>query len=1019
MRGEEAHVSQHIDVPLRRPTVFGEVTVNVAEEHEAIVYDEYEICDSHEYFDLHFRTQSIEVPVVIRKRRSESVALSYDSRESSAATMEEKVVDIEIIRCETSATSDEFIEHKKALIETALSSVDTQYEFTRWQKAVQEVVVSESRNIKALRAMSVDSTDYEVSIECAPFYGRVTMVEKTLAPTPCASASIHIAERLVDVDLSFSRAHGMCVEITRKLLRLIGIHLTVRSTRSETVEVGRMVERVSENQQVSVIIVSPPPPTELNCATSSFAQSDLCAELRADCTCMMNISTIRRAANEAANVARLQEAAFIETGSEVTFERIPAEQLLVATVTTYPPPLLGKASANFAFTKLNQWLNSLVVREITLRIVRKVIRRCNEYLRLKATTLEESNVDVNFKREFVNQTGEIILISQPPPIKAQVKAEFAWQESCFSFCSAVIRELECHFVTKVITRESDSVRLSAATLEEVDLEVVLGRGLEEEHLLISFLSQLPPEKAKLTANIAWQEMDYSFDSVIDQHVQLNILVKLVTNAFTSMCLRATTIEEGQFSVFMSRRPIQDEVFVTVIAPQPPMIARVCTHFVWQQSEFSFDSSVIHEVQYSLVTKAVNKSCTSMALRATVQEEREIGITMERTPHQEETLATLICRRPQEKAKLMRDFAWEEMDFSFGFAVGQHVEFNFLTKVFIEAFASMRLHATMLEDGEFGVLVRRKADQEEIRVSILAPVSPALAVVRAGFVWQQTQFSFDSAVVREIQFVIVTKAINRTGTSMSLRAAAMEEGEFDAVLARQPHDERIYASFISYLSPVKSERRADFALQEVSFSFDSTTTRQIEFDVVEKIFNKARISLQLHEATLQEVGFCALLDRELFQEAECVAILSPPSRTATEARTELAWQESDFSLHSAVAREIQLGFAPKSVSKSRASMQLRATTLEEGEFHIAMERKSDEDEVLVKVLSYLQSVQTTTHMLISEISEDIEFLQTSREEECVTILKEIFTDEGLGLLLLAFGFTTEECPTACNCRHMCL
>uniref|UniRef100_A0A914ZQC4 Titin n=1 Tax=Parascaris univalens TaxID=6257 RepID=A0A914ZQC4_PARUN len=209
MRGEEAYVSQHIDVPLRPVTIFGEVTVNVAEEHEAIVYDEYEICDSHEYFDLHFRTQSIEVPVVVRERRSESMALFYDSRESSAATMEEKVVDIEIIHRETSATSDEFIEQKKALIETALSSIDTHYEFTRWQKAVQEVVVSESRNIKALRAMSVESTDNEVSIECAPFYGRVTMVKKTLAPTPCESASIHFAERLVDVDLSFSRAHDV------------------------------------------------------------------------------------------------------------------------------------------------------------------------------------------------------------------------------------------------------------------------------------------------------------------------------------------------------------------------------------------------------------------------------------------------------------------------------------------------------------------------------------------------------------------------------------------------------------------------------------------------------------------------------------------------------------------------------------------------------------------------------------------------------------------------------------------
>lgn len=990
MRGEEARVSQCIDVPLRRPTLFGEA-----------------ICDIHAYFDLHFRTQSVEVAVIVRERRSESVALSYDSRESSAARMEEEMIDVEIIRHETSATTDEFIGHEKTLIETALSAVDTQYEFTQWQKAVEEAVVPESRNVTALRAMSVDSTGYEVSIECVPFYGRITMVEKTVAPSSYANISIHIAEHLVDVDLFSSRAHGMYVETTRKMLRLIGVHLNMWSTRSETIEIGRMLERFSDNEQISVVLSSKPPSTELISAASSL--NSLYAELQADYSCMIDISTTRRAANETTIVAHLPAATFVEMEREMTIERTPAEQLLIATVKIFPPPLLDNASANFAYTKVNQWLDSLVVRDISSHTVRKIVRRHCEYLRLEASTLEESTVEIGYQREFVHQTAEIILISYPPPIKAKVEENFAWQEARFSFDSAVIRQTESTIVAKIIRKECDFMRLNATTLEEARLELVMGRKLEEEHIFLTITSHPPPEKAKIMANIAWQETDFSFDSAVDQQIQLNIFVKVVTNAFTSMWLRATTIEDGYFSVLMYRRPAQDEIFVTVIAPAPPLIEKVSACFASQQSEFSFDSSIVREVQCAIVTKIVNKSCVSMSLRATVQEEGEFGIILERRPYQEEALTTLIYRRPPEEAKVMSDFAWQETDFSFDSTVDQHVHSNFRIKLFTKAFTSMRLHATMLEDGEFDILIGRKQQQEDVLVSILAPLSPPLMKVYAGFAWQQAQFFFDSAVIREIQFGVVTKTINTTDTSMSLRAITMEDGEFNAVLERPPNEERVFACLVCRPSPMKTVQRAVFTLYEVSFSFDSAIDRHIKLDLITKTFSRASTSMQLHTTVVEEVEYSSLLHHQLPQGDECVTIVHSSSPTKTKARAELTWQEGDFSLDTAVARGIQLDFAAKSVSSSTISMQLHATTLEEGEFHVAMKGTTEEDEIFVTVVPQPPSMQTCA--TISEISEHIEFLQTSLEEECGTIVKEIFSDEGLNWLLVAFGFEVGRCMPA--------
>ncbi|VDM40900.1 unnamed protein product, partial [Toxocara canis] len=952
MRGEEATVLQHFTVPSRRPTVSGEATVAVADERETYTYDEYQICDIHEYFDLRIGMQAIEVPVTVREHRSASTALSFDSRESSAGRVEEKIVEVEIVRRETSSTSDEFVGRQKRITETALSAVDMQYEFTRWQKAVEEAIVTESRQLKTAHAMSVDRTNYDVSIECAPFYGRVTMVEKTLAPTPHTSASIHIAQRSLDVDLFSTTTYGMLsVETTRTIsLTESGIHLRVQSIHSEALEVGFSIECGTENEQISIVFLINPPITEFNNAAISYAHMDLFTEFSANYAYSINVEMIRRITNKMATWARLEASSFAETENIIIFERAPAKQTLQATITTLAPPLLEELSDNIALIKLYQWLDSSVIREISSHVARKSARSHSEHLCLKATTLEEINIGINCLRESMHREAECILISRPPPMKAQVIANFALQEAYFSFDSTVIRQTESEFVTKMVSKACDFMRLNATTHEEALFDVIIKRdSYQNEGVLISLLSRLPPEKAEVMTDLAWQEMNFFFDSCIDQQIEFNVLAEVVTKAFTSMQLHATILEEGEFGVFMGRRPNQDEVLVTVVAPPIPAIAAVYAGFASQHSHFSFYSSIIREIESHFVTRTTNRSSTSASLYATTLEEGQFDIVMGRVIHQEQALVTLISRPPPENSRVMTNFALHDIDFSFDSTVDQQVERKILTKVLTRALISMQLHATSLEEGEFGVFMQRTPDQEVAFVTLICRPPPMNARIMSNIELQEMSFSFDSFVDQQVEFNVLTKVITKAFTSMQLHATTLEEGEFGVFMGRRPNQDEVLVTVVAPPIPAIAAVYAGFAYQHSHFSFYSSIIREIESHFVTRTTNRSSTSASLYATTLEEGQFDIVMGRVIHQEQALVTLISRPPPENSRVMTNFALHDIDFSFDSTVDQQVERKILTKVLTRALISMQLHATSLEEGEFGVFMQRTPDQEVAFVTLI----------------------------------------------------------------------
>ncbi|VDK48693.1 unnamed protein product, partial [Anisakis simplex] len=928
MRGEEATTTHYFSVPMKRPTFVSEATMNSVEQRH--FYDEYQVCDVNEYFDLHFRTQSYETPVVVRESRSESVALSCSSRESSTGRMEEEIVEVEVKRHE-------------------------------WQKAAKDVTVLESHVLQTTCEMSLDSTDYDVSIELAPFYGRVTMVEKVVTPTPRAFASIQIAQRCIDADLFRTNVYGMLsVESIRWMPRYeSGVQMSVSSTRSETVELGAIIGCGTENEQISVVLLTSPPISHVSSVACSYAQTHLWTELCAEFVSVVNTEISRLISNDTAVVARLDSTTVEDIESVLRLHRDESKELLNAVVTTLPEPIFVHFSDNVAYTELSQWLNSTVIRGDYSEITRKLIRTCSEHIYLQESSLEEQFSSVDCHQEYAQEMAECILKPHLVPKTAEVSASFANEQVVFSLDSAVVRQTGSNFVAKMINTAKEWICLQETTIEDNYSDIFIECATSYQDCFISLMSRPSPETVQVVSEIALQKAQYFFDWSVDECVERRFIARVMRNAFISMQLRGITIEEGTFDVLIGRRWEREQLQVTVLVPARAAFENAKAGFAFEGVNYLMESFEVRSIESDFVVKVSNTLCLSVSMCASTTEEIVTHIEKEQNNSAEHALVTVIPRPPPHHAEVITDIASQEFNNFFDSSLVQRIEQRTSVIIFRQAYTSMQLHRTLLEEGDFGVWMGRILEQDEAFVTVICRPPPINARVSASIETQETSYFFDSFVDQQVEFKVISKVRRKAFTSMQLHAETLEEGEFDVLMGRRWDREEVNITLISHPPPVHASVQLTLEVQEASYFFDSFTDQRVELNVRSKLVTRAFTSMQLHAVKLEEGIFDVFLIRTSNPVGTSILLWHRPLPISAHVMSHIELQEASYLFDSFVDETVECKVLSRVFTRAFTTMRLHATSIEDGQFSVFMVRKTEEEEIFVSVAAPTTSSRTET------------------------------------------------------------
>lgn len=939
---QEQTTTEQFDISLRPPSsLVDEVSVHLLDRADLHrTYDAYQLCNVEEYFDLQFSMQSVEIPVVVDERRSESVI--YHSRESSMQVLEEEIL---IHREQSISASEDFTITEATVTECNFVTTDVHFEYvcsTSGGHALAEAVVLTVAQQCAQAVLSSQLTALQISLIKQPCVEQLTLITRAQwKVTDILQKTLSSQQVTLDVVLLSRTLRVEATSVESRIPKMQALDIRLLTPASEEFNVSFTFTRTASKEAAHALVLmkSATYPEKTEC---HFASNGVWLEL------IMVSKTQQSAFVEGEITIARRETLHLKSKSPSTNaveEKITISapiQLQEATITLMSkrPALVAATGRSFtdSFVTLKTMLWSRLDRNLFVTREVPMARTDITHLQSMASVQEELLITCDHCKAFQSEQKEITFhLTTHDSIERNFVDSVEDVE--LELLSGTQRSFFVDTGIQAARMDQLSARFSGSVAEYFLMSTAFNLQPESEELIVTLLTKVPTtvEKTNRSFSDAIATAVAAFWSKVRREFQIDAILLIPrTNAYNAR-FAASTFENLHVIISFEVQSQENSVTAIMLTHAPAVLEQSSCTFSDSLTQLTteFWSRVNRNLEADTKIIIARKATMKEKLKESVLEEENIVTMMEVRPEREGLEVTLLTPVPTIVKKISRSLSHQIT--STIIEIWSHVQSHFGTDIHIlisrKETLEVYLKASKLENitiyGTFSV----QEGSENIVVTLLGRAPTLLhktdrqfsstVVTLAAELWSQLR----QDALTEVDIYIARKETLQT----EINASTLEETNTVTTIHLLPEAEGLEVTLLAPAATVVQKITRTFSYRAVDFI--AAIWSQIQNNYYTDL-NILMSRKEMHHAFLKacsEENVHVLTSFEVQSETETIVVTlltrAPTAIETIDRSFSIAVTDLIAELWSELHYEASAGFGIYVARKDVVQMALEASTTE--------------------------------------------------------------------------------------------